>query len=228
MQPINQVMKVNLYKLIRMLLPTFLRSNKISELIRAILLQLEYSLNLFNRKVPDWKYRSNTNASVIALEHHIKRELDVDAIITELEGKPIDFLVTVNGFVDENRLRSLIENYKLGGKSYVFQVGNEEFTAEFTNFVCESYYTDNLITLNDWVTDKKLKVLSEVAVKSDIIVKLRVLYTVGSSYNQQDYQLTIPVDDTESLFADINSGTTVIEILSVTPISDNYFNYKFI
>ena len=221
-------MKVNLYTLVRILLPTFLRSNKNCEFVRAMIMQIEYSFNLFNSKVPDWMYKSNTNASVLYLEHHIKRELDVDAVITELDGKPIDFLVTITGFVDENRLRSLIESYKLGGKSYVFKVGNEKFAAEFTNFVCESFFNNNQITFDDWTTVGKVRVISQQAVKSDIVVKIRVLYTVGSSYNTQDYQLTIPVGSTSSVYTELISGITSVEILSGTPLSDNYFNYIYI
>ena len=87
-----------------------MRSNRLAELIRVLTREAESAYNQFNLQVPDWMYKINANASVISLKHHIKRELDVDAVITELDGKPIDFLVSVTGFVDEQRLKAMIDN----------------------------------------------------------------------------------------------------------------------
>jgi hypothetical protein len=141
-------MKVDLQKLILLLLPTSLRSKSVSEFIRSLLLQVQRTYDEFCLFLHDAKYRANADASVISLEHHIEREFDVPAKITELSGRPTDFLVTVDGNVDESRLRSLIDSYKLFGKSYVFKVAGVEYISEWMEHVCENMSVEYV---SEWI-----------------------------------------------------------------------------
>ena len=220
-------MRIDLLKLIRSLLVTFMRSNRLAELIRVLTREAESAYNQFNLQVPDWMYKINANASVISLKHHIKRELDVDAVITELDGKPIDFLVSVTGFVDEQRLKAIIDNYKLSGKSFVFKVGNEVYTAKFGSWSCESLYDDNLLTAHFdtnhvWITSA-LDVTTELTISVQVIISGRPsqthLITISNASSESDY-LTI-VDG--SYFVSI----TEVVILSVSPVRDTYYNYIY-
>ncbi len=135
-------MLLNLFTYIKNSLPVRLQRVVVIEFVRALLQQLNAVSDRFHLLVPGYRYRINANASVISLWHHIRRELDVDVFIAELDGKPIDFLVEVGGFVDENRLRTLIDSYKLAGKSYVFRVGAVEYTASFIGHRCENIGVD--------------------------------------------------------------------------------------
>ena len=220
-------MKINLRKLIADLLLTFVRDNRLIELIRVLTSQAETAFNQFNLQVPDWLYKINANASVISLQHHIKRELDVDAVITELDGKPIDFLVSVTGFVDEQRLKALIDSFKLSGKSYVFKVGNEIYTAKFGNWYCESLYDDNLLTVHYdanhvWITSA-LDVTSNLSVSIQVDISGRPsqnkIVIIANEANESNH-LTI----TDGSFAVIISGVTV---LSTNPTRDTFYNYTY-
>ena len=220
-------MKINLRKLIADLLLTFVRDNRLIELIRVLTSQAETAFNQFNLQVPDWLYKINANASVISLQHHIKRELDVDAVITELDGKPIDFLVSVTGFVDEQRLKALIDSFKLSGQSYVFKVGNEIYTDKFGNWYCESLYDDNLLTVHYdanhvWITSA-LDVTSNLSVSIQVDISGRPsqnkIVIIANEANESNH-LTI----TDGSFAVIISGVTV---LSTNPTRDTFYNYTY-
>jgi hypothetical protein len=111
-------------------------------------MQVPVASNDFELFSDDAMYKANANASVISLEHHINREFDARAKITELDGKPVDFLVAVTGSVDEIRLRALIDQYKPAGKSYVFRIQEVVFTSRFIDHVCENMavvYTSRFI-----------------------------------------------------------------------------------
>lgn len=130
-------MRIDLLKYIADYLPVKLRSKSLIEFFRALLLDAPNAHNKFERFADDAKYKANANASVISLEHHINREFDVDAKITELDGRPFDFLVSITGHVDENKLKAFVDQYKVFGKSYIFRQGNVKYTASFINHVCE-------------------------------------------------------------------------------------------
>jgi hypothetical protein len=186
-------MKIDLHKLVLLLRPPLLRSKTFSEFIRSQLLQVQRTCDEFCLFLHDAKYKANANASVISLEHHIEREFDVPAKITELSGRPTDFLVTVDGNVDESRLRSLIDSYKLFGKSYVFKVAgveyisgwlehvcenmSVEYTTEWIEYVCESkevVYIDYSIDVNPLTYS--IHVSASKSVHSDVRFRISVLY----------------------------------------------------
>ena len=219
-------MGIDLLKLIRSLLVTFMRSNRLAELIRVFTREAESAYNQFNFNVPDWMYKINANASVISLQHHIKRELDVDALITELDGKPIDFLVEVTGFVDESQLRALIDNFKLSGKSYVFRVGSIVFSCQFTNHVCEIELADNLLTIhNSFSVPFSSYVTSAFNVTSNVEVIIRALYTSGE---MAFYYVTIPKGSNTSNVVAVKTGSFTTEPLigGASPQDLNY-NYTY-
>jgi hypothetical protein len=148
-------MKIDLHKLVLLLLPPLLRSKTFSQFIRSQLLQVQRTCDEFCLFLHDAKYRANADSSVISLEHHIEREFDVPAKITELSGRPTDFLVTVDGNIDESRLRSLIDSYKLFGKSYIFKVSGVEYTSEWMEHVCENMSIEYVSEWIEYVCESK-------------------------------------------------------------------------
>jgi hypothetical protein len=242
-------MPINLYTLIRNLLITFTRDIKLVEFARVLSSEVETAHNAFMLQVPDWKYKVNANASVISLQHHIKRELDVDALITELDGKPIDFLVTVTGFVDEIRLKALLDNYKLAGRSYVFKVGSVAWAAAFTNHLCEDIREGWTAAFSDYVCESDGKNLIsalcrkngdgyEVVVSASSAVKSALsidgivrLYSTTAmiSGTFAEFSAEIPVNQTlvtiplEVVVTGANYFRTSVE--SIYPTSDSYYQY---
>jgi len=225
-------MLINLYTLIRNLLITFTRDIKLVELIRVLTGEAEKAFNEFNTRVADWNYKINANASTISLQHHIKRELDVDAVITELEGTPIDFLVTITGFVDENRLRVLIDDYKLAGRSYVFVAGSEVFTAKFSNWYCEDLFIDNLFT--PIFSGYTVHVTSKFNVASTITISLKV-QIVGLATQYVNVVIVSGTKISNMLgISDNHDGSpqfvaiSKVNIMSVDIAGDYMYNYVFL
>ncbi len=219
-------MQIDLNKLVSDLLPTWLRSSKMVRMLMVLLSQAREALNRYKLNISDWLYQINADSSVISLQHQIKRELDVDAVITELSGQPIDFLVTVNGFVDENRLMALIESRKLAGKSFVFKTGNMEYSAAWINHVCAQEY--ETISISASLNLNTVDITADSTVSSNISVSVRV--HAGNRY--KDYVAIILNGSTATSFtADVkdSSGNTLVadavEILSLNPTRDYYNNY---
>jgi len=207
------------------MLPTFLRGNMISELIRALLLQIEHTFNRFNTNIPDWLYKAKTNASVQSLEHHIKRELDVDVIITELSGNPIDFLVTVNGFADQGQISKIIDAYGLAGKSYVFEDGEISYTCEFINHVCALTLTDNVVTLS--YVDLKYQVSSQFAVKSNLIIHAAFIMEFEPIIFH-DFTIQQGQSISDLFYISVQRPITEFGIMTITPEKDNDYIYSYI
>lgn len=76
---------------------------------------------------------------VCQLKKIVHDELDVDIVIEEGNGKPIDFIIKTS-FVDidkERRLFALLDRYKLAGKSYGYENAEIMLTSTWSRFVCE-------------------------------------------------------------------------------------------
>ena len=243
-------MKINLQKYIADLLPTGLRRLGNIEFIRSLLQQVASVYGGFNRQVSDWLYKAHADASVLSLQHHIRREFDVDAAITELNGKPLDFLVTVTGAVDENALRAFIDKYKLAGKSFSFVTGNVSYTAEWLNHQCEIVLNENAINISrgyDYEGEhyNGLFFVPDFPPASDIVISYRIIgyYNHGTDIEEfiaakttiiesglpamyLDAQLSIILSGAGGNYPVFFEGSK-IEIISVAPISDTEYTYTF-
>ena len=242
-------MIIDLYKYVKLLLPPRLRVVQLIELLRVLTSQIPRSNNDFDLFLADANYRVNVNASTIALEKLISYELDALATITELDGKPFDFLVTVHTTVDENRLKALINEYRLAGKSYIFKLGTVAYAAEFTNYECEDIieaYTaeftdyvcedDKIVTINvfpGFAFNGYVKVVANAgkAVSSDLTIS-------GNLYGYDDNGGTVGVgvfsismDEGESsadtqLAENVNAVSYFLSDVTVTPTGDDYYDYE--
>lgn len=238
-------MQINRIKLIADLLHIRLRSSVFVQLLFVLTSEAQTVLNSFRMKVPNWLYQINADASVISLQHQIKRELDVDAIITELSGQPVDFLVTVNGFVDENRLGALIESRKLAGKSFVYKTGGMEYECDWSNFVCVQTYVDNYVQAVKLIGGT----MSDVVVVVDLLPTspLRIIMYVYSTGTSDPYrfEMTINIDqwvqseDHDNKYAflfvaavEVDDGVFIyinvdhVVVASITPSKD--YTYKYL
>ena len=213
-------MLINIRKLIADLLITFTRDNKFIELIRVLSSQAVDAYNEFNTSVPDFKYKAKANASVLSLQHHIKRELDVDVLITTLDGKPIDYLVTVHGFADEKKISQILDTYGLASRSYVFDNSAPFYSSSFINYACELSLIENKISLVVG-TDQDFGVQSEFAVNSLISVVVKQISQGETIY----MTVTIAIGETSEMrvlqFWEQN------QIVSITPYGDDMYRYTF-
>ncbi|HBX45566.1 hypothetical protein [Limibacterium fermenti] len=145
-------MRIDFYKLIEQLLPTFLRKDRILAFLRVLvakpLQQLFVKFHLWRMKS---RYEASVSPQVISLIHAIERTFDCVAELTELDGKPYDFLISIDRSTDLNAIREFIDKHKLAGKSYLFKLGDaafsvtwlshtdehliEEYSAEWTEYI---------------------------------------------------------------------------------------------
>lgn len=226
-----------------------MRGKNITELLRVFCGSAERIKNEFDVESDNLLYKTKANASTISLEHHIKRELDVDVVITSLNGYPYDFLVNVYGFADERRLKSIIDQYKLAGKSYLFRIGTVAYTAEFTNHVCEDIIelfeaewienvceTDGIVLLTPTLdfegNNFTIAVNVLYRVKSDVTFDATVLFYDSSNtlINSQLITLTLLTDTynvnkNDGVISGGSAATGKIYINNIRPTSDEYYHY---
>lgn len=242
-------MNIDYNKLVQLLLPTFLRKTFLIELFRPLVVQLQTLQSQFNLWLNDARYKANSNASVISLTELIQRELDVLANIEELDGLPTDFKVTVSGTVDEVRLRSLINQYKIAGRSFTFRVGNVIYSSEFINHVQEDLielYSCEFIghvteegrdvTLTYTLEATQISFTASRPVMSELSIQgvIRGRTAAGLNYTVTSFEVVILVGEItgvdDSIVINIIPGETYTfthNSSSITPSSDSYFNYKF-
>lgn len=215
-------MQINLIKLIKDVLPTFNRSNKFVQIIFVLIAEARTSFNEFISQVPDWKYKAKANASVLSIQNTIKRELNVDAVITELDGKPVDFLVSVTGFVDFSAVKNLIDKYKLAGRSYVFETGAVTYFCSFINHVCVLDLIDNVITLSTDPGTGDLAATAATAVTSDVIIKVR---RWAEGYDGDYVNAVIRTGTSIADFDQQTQPAPYNQLVAVSPADDLNFRY---
>ena len=169
-------MNIDYNKLVQLLLPTFIRKNVLVELIWPMVAQLQIMHSQFNLWFDEARYKANTNASVVSLTELIQREFDVLANIEELDGLPTDFKVNVSGAVEEVRLRSLINQYKIAGRSFTFRVGTVGYSCGFINHRCEDITELYSVEFTDHVceSDGIILITSVLSVISADTLRVRV------------------------------------------------------
>lgn len=246
-------MRIDLYKYIHNWLPLSMRHETVIEFLRALCSRLPKAHNDFELYAQKAKYKAKANASVISLEHHIAREFDVKTKITELDGKPTDFLVSIDGYVDEYELSAFIDRWKLAGKSYVFRQGEVKLSASWIDHVCEDIREVWVAKFVDHVCEKERKVYiwavtmpseaipdktwliqftSSSPVLTNITVKVKV--TIVDIYTNEIIRTfeavgviakdsNVVVVDTKQSASNDFEATT--EILEISPSSDKYYDY---
>ena len=176
-------MNIDWYKYVLQLLPTGLRTRLLFEFVRTLIWQVPGLQARILVWFDDARFRASMNASVMGLQKLIERYLGIQAVITELDGKPTDFKVSIQGTVDEARMKSIVDQYKLAGKSYVFQSSAIAFTCEFADWVCE-VDRDCIIQVH---LDSAVGTVITVSVTSSVPVAtdVQVIFNVNS-YNHID------------------------------------------
>lgn len=131
-------MTIDFYKLIQIITPPALRRTKLLELFRILIAKpmqnLHTDLVLWREVI---RYKAALTPQTIALETMAKKLLDTTIEITELDGKPFDFLVQVEGTPDLNKLTRLLNTYKLAGKSFTYVLSGAVYACEFVEHIAE-------------------------------------------------------------------------------------------
>lgn len=134
-----ECMEVQWDKFIIERLPVRLRT----ELMKAVCLAVTLPVVQIYNEFMVWKKRMDIKAGgspqVCMLQKIVKDTLDIDLIISEGNGKPVDFIIHTS-FTDvdkERQLFALLDRYKLAGKSYMYKNAEVEYSQQWSGFICE-------------------------------------------------------------------------------------------
>lgn len=132
-------MNIDFIKLIIEQTPFILRREAFIEFLISLCNQINQSHNTFLNWGDEAKERAAFSWQTVYLERLLSREFGIPFMIEEADGKPIDFNVIVGSYIDEKRLRAVIDKYKLAGRSYNVTQNNVSLSTRFINHVCERY-----------------------------------------------------------------------------------------
>lgn len=224
------------------------RKVRLIQLFRVLIAQpLQFLFGDFALWRSTTAYKSTISPQVCSLEMAAKRLLDADITITELDGKPYDFLVTTYGNVDVTKLTALLKTYKLAGKSFIYALGNTVYSCKFTSHVDEDIvelYSCKFIehvdeddgntiielSISKGVDGSNASVTAEASrqVKSDITITGKITSTDGGVTTVlSDFILTI---NTNERLATTSVGTLNFNVASIgnvtmSPTTDVYYKY---
>lgn len=148
-------MILNWTKLLTDLLPRQLRRVKLTSLLTVLTKQIQAT------HISLLVYMSHTQAivlrnySVVSLERMLYEEMGVSISIAEGSGQPIDFIVNINGYVDEQRVHALLDKYKLAGKSYQIVYSEMAWGVQFIDHICERGVVTWISRCNQHVCERR-------------------------------------------------------------------------
>lgn len=129
-------------RLIELLLPTFLRKERIlaflNVLIGTPLEQLYSNYVIWQERT---KYDASITPQVCSLRHAIEQKYDVQCNIIELDGKPYDYLVEIDRSTDYNSIHTFLLKYGTAGKSFLFNLGDTAIDVTWTDFIEQNEIT---------------------------------------------------------------------------------------
>lgn len=129
-------------RLIELLLPTFLRKERLlaflNVLIGTPLEQLYSNYVIWQERT---KYDASITPQVCSLRHAIEKNYDVQCNIIELDGKPYDYLVEIDRSTDYNSIHTFLLKYGTAGKSFLFNLGDTTIDVTWTDFIEQNEIT---------------------------------------------------------------------------------------
>jgi hypothetical protein len=230
-------MQVNWYKYVLQVLPTRLRTRLFFEFAKTFIWQIPGIEARVMAWFDDARFRASMNASVMSLQKLIERYLGVQAVITELDGKPTDFKVSIQGLVDEARMKALVDGYKLAGKSYLFESAAIGYECEWTGHVCEAS-RENFIMIH---IDNVVGNVATVSVTASEPVKSRISVTFNIDWIKDGVQFPAGFVwsgfylEANTQYAEKNieiapmaGATYVVTYPAIAPETDDYFDYTLV
>lgn len=244
-------MNIDYNKLIELLLPTFLRRPRLFALLRTLVSKpLQELFSQFHLWRVKSRYEASITPQVCSLIHAVKQTFDCVCEITELDGKPYDFLVEIDRSTDLNAIKEFINQHKLAGKSYIFKLGDVSFTALWINYanedLVELYSAEwtmhvneedgvNRISIslhknfdnNAWI----VRARADKPVKSILFISVSVVYRIppnGMIHHGGDASLSLAIGEQEQerqVSLTDEPGAVISFTASVIPNRDDFYTY---
>ena len=169
-------------RLVELLLPTFLRNIGIVAMLRALVatpLQNRHSeFHIFSEKT---RYEAAITPQVCSLTDAVQRKFDVSAEITELDGKPYDYLVSIDRSSDLNAIRDFLNRFALAGKTFLFALGDTLYTAEWNEYVDENLIERYTAQWRDYIDEHDGNVLIRLHIYPEVnLTEAKIIYHVDA------------------------------------------------
>ncbi len=196
-------------------LPMCLRKVGIYALIKVLLSPLVRVYETYLSWIEEKRKQVSYTGQQCMLRQIVKDELGVDIVISSLDGKPYDFMVTIQGEITDtmrNRLTALIDKYKPGYKSWRYSDSGQDdivtYSAEWIEYV-EQVQNMNAISLkltgrhvNVMEVDYTYTIQTDYPVTHDLILQL----TFVGRNDESDYTHSVNKE------VSILSGTNPVEV----------------
>lgn len=249
-------MRIDFDRLILLLLPIRLRTVRLFSLLQVFLSPIATLYNQLMIDINLKRYRVACTPQTVWLEKIIKIETGVTVGIQTADGKPNDFVVTYPSTTPERvslAIQSIIDRYKLAGRSYAMIGGVATNISTWGGYVVELIEDATVIDSTAWGDyvnelinvgqvpcylyaafnqyEGEVTLFSEVPVASDVSV--RILFRWKHHGNNASKTVDLIIRDAE-LISDpitldfvVDAGTLTGEIISgPTPASDNDYIYS--
>lgn len=139
------------------MLPAMLRQTLISSFMSVFTSPLRGIHDEFSSWKDKMKIMISGTPQVCMLEKIIKDSLDIDIVISEGDGRPVDFIVQAS-FSDidkERQLFALMNRYKLAGKHYEYRNTALSIKSLWCEYVCEQQTA--FLTWREYLCEEKYR-----------------------------------------------------------------------
>jgi len=239
-------MNIDFNKLVNLLMPTFLRSESLVAIYKAVSTPLTFEYEQFKAWQSDMRLQAAMTCQVMYIEAILNYRLFGNFLktiyITDGDGIIVDFIVNIPSGITVNGqlLVSLLEKYKLKGKRYSIGQTTVTYEIAWTDPVCElngityeAFWTDPVCEKTDvGPIDNNIRVFFSgygAYVESDYTVASNVTIVVNLSiaHTGQDgnYNFYLPLGTSQSEAFLSDYGIISADIVSITPNSDSSYNY---
>lgn len=125
-------------RLVSLLLPTFLRRDKMVAFLRALIgIPLQNRQSNYMLFSSASRYDASITPQLCSLRHAITQKWDVNCDIIELDGKPYDFLVELDRSSDVKAIEAFLLKFGLAGKTFTFNLADTIYSVTWDNYVEE-------------------------------------------------------------------------------------------
>lgn len=124
-------------KFVVRLIPSMVRKSILLAVIDTLIKQIDSNYTILKSKNDKALLYASCTPQVVWLQYLLRQELNYNSIvIAEGDGLPVDFVVYTN-LNDVDRLKSLLNRFKMTGRSYLINSENIAYSIRWVDAICE-------------------------------------------------------------------------------------------
>lgn len=195
-------------------LPMCLRKVGIYALIKVLLSPLVRIYETYLSWIEEKRKQVSYTGQQCMLRQIVKDELGVDIVISALDGKPYDFMVTIQGEITDtmrNRLTALIDKYKPGYKSWRYSDAGQDdiitYSAEWIEYVEQALHKVGMtVSVTSTPPSGFVKIIAETPVYADLKIKIKA-HIVSNVYESVYRETSVIMKANET---EIRAGISLV------------------